>query len=135
MVFLFQFGWSWFSSSGKKDAKSEGKVMELNGSNFENEALKQKGYVLVFVHLTDCPACQASEPVVESIAKKMKGQVKFGKLNYDENPGVVRGYGVSVAPTFLLFKDGKVISKIEGYGKEEDLTHKINSGMGKTFTK
>ena len=135
MAFIFQSGWSWFSGSSKKDAKSDGKVIEVDRSNFEKEVLKQKGYVLVFVHLTDCHACQASEPVVESIAKKMKGQVKFAKLNYDENPGVIGRYGVSVAPTFLLFKDGKVVSKIEGYGKEEDLTHKINSGMGKTFTK
>ena len=59
------------------------------------------------------------------IKENKDAKVKIGKLNVDENQAVAGRYGVMSIPTFLVFKDGKVVGKKVGYGDREDLEQLI----------
>jgi len=61
----------------------------------------------------------------EMIKENKDAKVKIGKLNVDENQAVAGRYGVMSIPTFLVFKDGKVVGKKVGYGDREDLEQLI----------
>ena len=45
----------------------------------------------------------------------------------DENEELARQYGIMSVPTFLLFKDGKLIDKRIGYIPKEELDHIIKN--------
>jgi len=67
-----------------------------------------------------CGPCQMMIPIVEEIAKETKGAT-IGKVNIEENPRLAAKYNVMSVPTFLMFKEGKVIDHIAGAAPKEML--------------
>ena len=53
-------------------------------------------------------------PIVEELAEKYKGKVKFVKCNVDENPSTPVTYEVRAIPTLLFVKGGSVVKTITG---------------------
>ena len=61
-----------------------------------------------------CGPCRTIGPIIEELAKEMKGKAVFGKLNVDENMQTANKYRISAIPTLLIFKNGKLIDKLLG---------------------
>ncbi len=100
--------------------------MILNKDNFKQEVENSVGLVLVDFFANWCGPCQMMLPIVEEMIKENKDQnVKIGKLNIDEAQDVAVKYNVMSIPTFLLFKSGKEVSRIQGYCAKEDLLQLI----------
>ena len=72
-----------------------------------------------------CGPCRMVAPEVEALAKEMSGKVVFGKLNTDENATIPTKHNISAIPTLLVFKDGKMVERIVGAMKREQLGAKI----------
>ena len=66
-------------------------------------------------------------PVIEELARELKGKIVFGKLNVDNNPKTAMRYNIMSIPTILLFKDGKLIDRIIGAMPKEFLVEKLRS--------
>jgi len=73
-----------------------------------------------------CGPCRMIGPIIEQLAVEMKGKVVFGKLNVDENPQTSSKYRISAIPTLMVFKDGKYIDKIIGFGGKAKLAADIH---------
>jgi len=102
--------------------------MILNKDNFKQEVEDYSGVVLVDFFAPWCGPCQIMSPVVDEIIKENKDQnVKIGKLNIDENQDIAAKYNVMSIPTFLLFKNGKVVDQKAGYGDKDELLKMITS--------
>jgi thioredoxin 1 len=56
----------------------------------------------------------------------MKGKVKVGKLNVDENPQTAQKYQVMSIPTLMIFKDGKMVKQFIGVQSTDTLTGELN---------
>ena len=54
-----------------------------------------------------CVPCHMAQPALESAEQHHGGRLRFGLVNFDENPGLIERYGVQALPTILVFKDGK----------------------------
>ena len=104
-----------------------GNVLTLTGSNFEAEV--KKGVVLVDFWASWCGPCRMLGPVVEALSDEMKGQVKVGKVNVDEQPELSEKFEVASIPTILLFKDGKVIANRVGAANKDALKEWISSSI------
>ena len=63
-------------------AKQKG-VTEISGSEFPE--FTKKGLVLMDFFADWCMPCLMMAPVMEELSEKMKGKIKFGKINVDEN--------------------------------------------------
>jgi len=93
-------------------------MLKINADQFQNEVLNQKGLVFVDFYADWCGPCKMTSPIIEELANEIK-EVKFVKVNVDENPDLASQYNIFSIPTFLIFKDGKVIHQFVGArGKE-----------------
>ncbi|KFA73453.1 hypothetical protein S40288_08470 [Stachybotrys chartarum IBT 40288] len=68
-----------------------------------------------------CGPCQQIAPIYETIAENMTrpSVVAFVKINNDVHQDISKEYGVSVLPTFVLFRDAKVVTKVQGANPRE----------------
>ena len=100
--------------------------MIFNKDNFKAEVEDFVGLVLVDFFALWCGPCQLMSPILEEIIKENKDQkIKIGKFNIDENQEIADQYSVMSIPTFLVFKNGKVVDKKIGYGDKEEIEQLI----------
>lgn len=95
--------------------------MNITSENFEKEVLQSEIPVLVDFWANWCMPCKMMTPVVEDLEKEMKDTVKVCKINIDEEANLAIQYGVMSIPTFLVFKNGKVINKTVGMQEKQEL--------------
>ena len=74
-----------------------------------------------------CGPCRMVGPVIEQLAKEMKGKVVFGKLNVDENPQIAAKFSVRSIPTLLLFKDGEAKDQIISDVPKKQIVDKVEN--------
>jgi thioredoxin 1 len=61
-----------------------------------------------------CGPCRMVSPIVEEISDEVKGSVKVGKINVDEQPELAQQFGVMSIPTLVVLKNGKVVNSAVG---------------------
>ncbi|KAL7928099.1 PITH domain-containing protein [Trichoderma chlorosporum] len=63
-----------------------------------------------------CGPCKQIAPLYASLAEQISrpGLLTFVKIDNDANQDLAHEYGVTALPTFLLFRSGKVIHKVQG---------------------
>ena len=88
-------------------------LLEVTEQTFENEVLKSDKVTVVDFWAPWCGYCIKLSPVIEQISKEMPN-VKFVKMNSDENENVARDYAVSGLPCLLIFKNGEPQDRIVG---------------------
>ena len=107
-----------------------GAVVELTGSNFDQEVVTASTPVLVDMWAAWCGPCRMIAPMVEELAGTYQGQVKVGKVNVDDHPQLAAQFRVMNIPTLLLFKGGKEVDRIVGVVPKEELSRRIERVVG-----
>lgn len=88
-------------------------VKEFTDENFDSEVLQAGGAVLVDFWAPWCGPCRQIAPMIDELASE-NPEVKIGKVNIDDNPGVAQRFGISSIPTLLVFKGGEVSESFVG---------------------
>lgn len=100
-------------------------ISEVTTSEFRKEVLESDIPVLVDFWAPWCGPCRMVAPVVEGVAEKMNGKVKFLKLNTDENQKTAQDYGIMAIPSLLVFKDGSEVHRVVGFVPKEQLESEL----------
>ncbi len=95
-------------------------VKVITSENFRSEVLEFKGTVLLDFWAGWCGPCRAMAPVVDKLAEEHP-EVRFGKVNVDEEGELASQFGIFSIPTFLVVKDGKVQAQTAGARPKEAL--------------
>lgn len=98
-------------------------VTELSGKEFDN--FKKEKFVVIDFYADWCMPCVMMAPVMEDIARKFKGKIKFGKVNIEDNQELAQKFKVASLPTFILFKDSKQVGQFVGSRSIEDFEEKL----------
>lgn len=96
----------------KNQPKIEPGIIDLNDSNFD-QIISAENPTLVDFWAEWCSPCKSMHPVFESLSKKYLN-VKFARVNVDQNQNISMRFGVQSIPTFIMFKSGKVVNKMMG---------------------
>jgi thioredoxin 1 len=88
---------------------------EITSNTFKNEVLSSDIPVVVDFYADWCGPCTMMSPVLDSVADKLKGKVKFVKINIEQNPEVTGMYNIRSLPTLILFKNGQVANTKIGF--------------------
>jgi len=103
------------------------KVPELTNGEFENYT--KNGLTLIDFFAEWCMPCVMMSPVIDELADKFDGKIKFGKVNVDENGELAGKFGVRSIPNFVLLKDGKVLEQFMGAMPAEDFQEKLEKHL------
>jgi thioredoxin 1 len=104
-------------------------VPHVSQTDYQKEVLEHKGVVLVDFYAEWCGPCKFTAPIIEELANEMK-DVKFVKVDVDQNQELATQYQIFSIPTFIIFKDGKQVTQFVGaQGKEGfvDELHKVTT--------
>jgi len=69
---------------------------------------------LVDFFATWCGPCKAMAPVLDQLKKEMGEEVRVLKIDVDKNQKVAAQFQVRGVPTFVLFKEGKIVWRQSG---------------------
>jgi len=105
------------------------KPADVTDGSFETEVLKSDKPVLVDFWAPWCGPCRMVAPVVEELSEEYGAQVKFLKLNTDDNVNTAATYGIRSIPTLLMFKGGQPIDQIIGFRPKGDLKKVIDKAL------
>jgi len=101
-----------------------------NKEEFE-KIIKGKKPVLADFYAQWCGPCQMMGPVLDDLAENYKNisKVEVIKIDIDELRDVALDFGVMSVPTFMIFKDGKVIETMVGMRSQSDLESKLDDQL------
>lgn len=106
------------------DAKAAG-VVEVTDETFAAEVEGAEGLVLVDFGASWCGPCRMMDPVVKQLAGDYAGRLKVAKVDTDANLQVSTRFNVRSLPTFLLFRDGKVVDQVIGAVPRQAIENKL----------
>ena len=87
-------------------------VIELTSHSF-NQEIMNNDLLLVDFWAEWCGPCKSMQPIFARMAKKYK-QVRFARVNIDGAQDIAMKYGVQSIPTFIMFKNAKVVNRMVG---------------------
>lgn len=98
----------------KEEKKMEMPSKPIHVSGDLNDIISKYDVVVVDFWAPWCQPCKIVEPMVEKLAKEMKGKVVFAKVNSDRNRKLAMKYKIMSIPTLLLFKNGRLAARQVG---------------------
>ena len=84
-------------------------IVKLNENNFENNI--SVGIKLVEFYAPWCHFCQRQSDILKELSEN---NIWIGKVNSDENDNLVNLYRITAFPSFILFKDGEILTRFQG---------------------
>lgn len=118
---------SYIQEDNLNNVKEESKmdIKEIKDSEqFKEEVINQSGTVLIDFYAEWCMPCKMMSPVIEELAKEYD-EVKFVKINVDENEDLAIEYNVVSIPTLVVMKNGEVTKTFVGVTSKSDILKEL----------
>lgn len=88
------------------------RIIDLSSTNF-NQIISADNPTLVDFWADWCGPCKSMHPVFESLSKKYTN-IKFARVNVDQNQNIAMKFSVQSIPMFIMFKSGQIVDKMMG---------------------
>jgi thioredoxin 1 len=89
-------------------------VIELTDATFDPEMESNPGLTVVDFWAPWCGPCRMVAPVIQELAEELEGEVRFAKVNVDENPEIAQRYQVRSIPTIGFFMGNEPVGAVVG---------------------
>ncbi len=83
--------------------------------------------VVVDVWAPWCGPCRTMAPILDTLAHELDPDVRFAKVNADEELMLAQRWGVEGIPTLLLFEGAKLVDRVVGAYPHDTLLQHVRS--------
>lgn len=102
---------------------------DVTDKNFTELVMASELPVVVYFWADWCPPCEWMAPIIKEVASENKETFLIAKLDFDRNWNTVLKYQIRAIPTFIVFRDGKIIGRFVGGMQKAGLIHHIRQAM------
>ena len=88
-------------------------VADVTDANFESEVLQSDKPVIVDFWAPWCVPCRRISPILDEMSESRE-DVRFVKLNVDDNPETAMSYSITSIPTITRFEGGEIRNQAVG---------------------
>ena len=104
----------------------------IDGQTLQRLMARDTGAYVLDVWAPWCGPCRMMAPAYEQAAARFADQVRFFKLNSDENQSAAGGLGIRGIPTLIAWDKGRMVAHQAGAQTGEGLMRWIRSTLGLT---
>ena len=99
-------------------------MLNITKENFESEVEKAESLVVIDLYADWCGPCKMLAPVIEELEREYP-DVKFGKINVDNEPELATLFKVESIPYIALVKNNVFLDFSVGYVPKATLARLI----------
>jgi thioredoxin 1 len=96
-------------------------LLSIGEYSFTQEVLESSQPVLVHFWAPWCGLCKMINPLLNRFQAEWGEQIKLVGINADESFKLVTTYRLKNLPTLILFHQGNVIQRLDGFQGRDDL--------------
>jgi thioredoxin 1 len=93
-------------------------------TSFTADVLESDAPVVVDFHAAWCPPCRVMSPILAELADE-RPDLRFVKVDVDDNTETAVRYGILSMPTFMVFRDGEPVLKLVGARPKRRLVQEL----------
>ena len=97
-----------------------GMPIDTNDARFTADVLESDDPVVVDFHAVWCGPCRVMSPILAEMAEE-RPDVRFVKMDVDENQETAVRYGVLSMPTLMVFRGGQPVLRLVGARRKSRL--------------
>ena len=101
-------------------------MVVLTKDNFKAEIAENSGYSVIDLYADWCAPCKMLAPIVAELEAELP-DIKFCKVNVDNEPELAAMFKVSSIPMIAIVKDNTFIDFHVGYASKDALSAFITS--------
>ena len=103
-------------------------MLSVNQQNFKTLVLSSPKPILVYFGAPWCGLCHFVKPLLNRLNHEWQDKLMVVEVNADANLHLANTYKLKNLPTLLLFRQGKVVQRLEDFRVREDL-HRIREHL------
>lgn len=92
----------------------DGRVARWDGRALRRHLQHDGLPLLVLCHAPGCAHCRRAAAAQAAVARRLVGRLRAARVDVAAHPALARRHHIRAVPTFLLFRRGRAVARLDG---------------------